>query len=101
MNTNTFTEMKQALRDRMNSLLRDIDNWGTLDRTTWATIIGLEKVYGLTEDFVTGEKLDRYYAKHEELGTRIDEAEAEYKKTKEALNKLESLEDTLWELGII
>lgn len=101
MNTNTFAEMKQDLLDRMNSLRQDIDNWSALDSATWATIIGLEEVYGLTEDFITGEKLDRYYEKHEELGTRISEAEAEYKKVKEALTKVESLEDTLWELGII
>lgn len=101
MNTNTFAEMKQDLLDRMSSLRRDIDNWSALDSATWATIIGLEEVYGLTEDSITGEKLDRYYEKHEELGIRISEAETEYKKVKEALSRLESLEDTLWELGII
>lgn len=101
MNTNTFAEMREELLDRMNSLQLDIDNLCELDCVTWATIIGLEEVYGLTEDFITGEKLDRYYAKHEELGTRISDAESEYRKTKEALDRLESLEDALWGLGII
>ena len=101
MNTNTFAEMKQDLLDRMKSLQQNIDNLSVLDCATWETIIDLEELYRLTEDFITGEKLDRYYEKHEELGTRINEAEAEYKKTKEALSRLESLEDTLCELGII
>lgn len=101
MNTNAFAEMKQDLLDRMSTLRRDIDHWSALDSATWATIVGLEEVYGLTKDSVTGEKLDRYYEKHEELGTRIDEAEAEYKKVKEAFSRLENLENTLWELGII